>query len=163
MSRTWTPSWGWTGCSRSTAIIPQRIAQGLAAAGHEVAVFAGELKTLAPLAERDSVEGGIDVHWIGVSACEAAGFTPRFAIQAEDHHTALEFVGAGVGISLMPRLTTTQLPKEVRAIAVTSPKPVRRISLLVRESAAPNRAAERAVELLLEIVAEQPQRRRSTG
>lgn len=49
-------------------LIPQRIAQGLAAAGHEVAVFAGELKTLAPLAERDSVEGGIDVHWIGVSA-----------------------------------------------------------------------------------------------
>ena len=87
-------------------------------------------------------------HRIVVDTCRAAGFTPRFAVQAQDQYTAAGFVAAGVGISVMPRLAASALPEGVRRVAVVDPEPVRRITALVRELGAPNRAAERAVELL---------------
>lgn len=87
-------------------------------------------------------------HRIVVDSCVAAGFTPRFTVQAQDQYTAAGFVAAGVGISVMPRLAATHVPDGVRRVPVVDPEPVRRIIALVREGGAPNRAAERAVELL---------------
>lgn len=86
-------------------------------------------------------------------ACEAAGFSPVYAVHAEDHYTALAFVAAGMGIGLVPRLATTNLPSGVTLVEVTDPTPVRWISLLIRESAVPNLAADRAVQILQQIVA----------
>lgn len=91
---------------------------------------------------------------ISTSACEAAGFQPRWAVYAEDHMTALSFAAAGVGICLLPILATKLLPEGVRIVRLSAPTPVRRVSVLVRESAAPNPTAERVVDILKEIIAE---------
>src|SRR5690606_26381606 len=41
---------------------------------------------------------------IVLSACRAAGFTPRYAARLDDHRTALRMVAAGIGITVLPRL-----------------------------------------------------------
>lgn len=89
-----------------------------------------------------------------IEACRAAGFTPRFVVQAQDHYTAMAFVAAGVGITVLPQLAAIEAPRNVRAIHLSDPEPVRRISLLVKESLAGNPLAERAVQLLTEYTAQ---------
>ncbi|PRY57024.1 DNA-binding transcriptional LysR family regulator [Knoellia remsis] len=90
-------------------------------------------------------------HRIVVSACAAAGFTPRFTVQAQEYHSAIQFVAAGVGISVMPRLAARSLPPDVTRLRITDPTPMREISALVRETARPNPAAERLLEMLLDL------------
>ena len=85
------------------------------------------------------------------AACEAAGFQPRYAVQAQDHYTAIAFVKAGVGITIGPQLAAHVIPKGVRVVPVTAPTPVRHIAAVVRDPAG-NSAARRAVELLLEVI-----------
>lgn len=99
--------------------------------------------------DNDFVEG--HCHITVVQAAAAAGFVPRFGVQAQDHYTALAFVARGVGISVVPRLGIVGLPQGVRALAITDPEPVRRISLLTRESVLANPVVSRAAELLVEI------------
>ena len=84
-------------------------------------------------------------------ACEAAGFHPRYAVQAQDHYTAIAFVKAGVGITVLPQLAAHVIPTEVRVLPLTAPRPVRHIAALVRNPAG-NSAAQRAVELLLDLI-----------
>lgn len=48
--------------------MPQRCAEQMSRAGHESFVFAGDLNSLDPLDEKDTVENGIPVHWIGISS-----------------------------------------------------------------------------------------------
>lgn len=90
-------------------------------------------------------------HRIVVSTCAAAGFTPRFTVQAQEHYSAIQFVAAGVGISVMPRLAARALPSEVTRLRISDPTPVREIAALVRETGRPNPAAERLLEMLLEL------------
>lgn len=99
--------------------------------------------------DNDFVEG--QCHITVVRAAAAAGFVPRFAVQAQDHYTAMAFVAQGVGISVVPRLGITDVPKGVRTLALTDPEPVRRISLLTRESVMTNPVVARAAELLVEL------------
>jgi DNA-binding transcriptional LysR family regulator len=98
----------------------------------------------------NDIQGSL-VHRMVLSACAAAGFTPRFTVQAQEHYSAIQFVAAGVGISVMPRLAARTLPPEVMRLRITDPTPVRDISALVRETGRPNPAAERLVEMLLEL------------
>lgn len=99
-------------------------------------------------------------HKILVQACAAAGFTPRFTVQAQDHYSAIQFVAAEVGISVMPRLAARALPAEVTRLRITDPTPVRDIAALVRETGRPNPAAERLLEMLLELNAHPTRRGR---
>lgn len=99
-------------------------------------------------------------HKILVQACAAAGFTPRFTVQAQDHYSAIQFVAAEVGISVMPRLAARALPPEVTRLRITDPTPVREIAALVRETGRPNPAAERLLEMLLELNAHPTRRGR---
>ncbi len=87
-------------------------------------------------------------HRIVVGACAAAGFTPRFPVQAQDHHTAIAFVAAGLGISVLPRMGTRYAGPDVVVVPVAGPAPVRRISALVHERVPANRAVTRALEIL---------------
>lgn len=93
-------------------------------------------------------------HRILVAACAAAGFRPRFSVQAGDQYTAMAFVAAGVGVTVLPGLAAVALPDGVRRLRLSPPVPVRHLSALTRETAAPNRAAERALELLTELIAD---------
>ena len=47
--------------------MPQRCATMMAEGGHDSYVFAGDLNSLGPLEEKDTIENGIPVHWIGIS------------------------------------------------------------------------------------------------
>lgn len=128
---------------------------------HEMAV-----RRAVPLAELRSETWvsndllGNPGHKILVQACAAAGFTPRFTVQAQDHYSAIQFVAAGVGISVMPRLAARALPPEVIRLRITDPTPVREIAALVRETGRPNPAAERLLEMLLELNAHPTRRGR---
>lgn len=92
-------------------------------------------------------------HRIVLAACAAAGFTPRFSVQAQDHYTAIAFVAAGIGITLLSRLATVSLPAEVTRVPIVAPQPVRHIAALQRDHGAQHQAADRAVELLTRIIA----------
>ncbi|MDH6216542.1 LysR family transcriptional regulator [Streptomyces pseudovenezuelae] len=93
---------------------------------------------LAELAE----EPWVGSEWPGpcldaqLSACEAAGFRPRFVVESEDYVTAQGFVAAGLGVSLIPRLGLGggRHPQVVLR-EVRRPEPTRTISAAVRESA----------------------------
>lgn len=91
-------------------------------------------------------------HRLLVSACAAAGLRPRFAVQAEDQDTAMAFVAAGLGVTVLPRLAASAPPQGVRRLPLDPPVPVREVSVLVREGVTRHQAAGRAVELLTDLV-----------
>jgi DNA-binding transcriptional LysR family regulator len=102
-------------------------------AGHRLA---GEATVeLAALRDERWVDNDIQQGWCRrnlIDACRAAGFAPVFAVETQDHVTALAFVAAGIGLSVLPRLGTRQLPPGVVAVPVTGPTPVRSIHALVQ-------------------------------
>lgn len=92
-------------------------------------------------------------------ACRAAGFRPRYTVEAQDHYTATAFVAAGVGITVLPDLASRSLPKTVRRLRLTNPNPVRDIVALTAPVARTNEAARLAVDLLQQIAAASARRR----
>jgi DNA-binding transcriptional LysR family regulator len=92
-------------------------------------------------------------HRLVVAACNAAGFRPRFSVQAQDHYTAIGFVGAGIGVSVLPGLAARSLPATVVRLGLEAPTPVRHLAAVVHDLGAPNPPAERAVALLKELIA----------
>lgn len=81
-------------------------------------------------------------------ACRAAGFRPRYTVEAQDHYTAIAFVAAGVGITVVPDLASRALPKSVRKLQLIRPHPVRDIVALTAPGARSNEAARTGVDLL---------------
>ncbi|MFI9833956.1 LysR family transcriptional regulator [Streptomyces sp. NPDC051913] len=76
-----------------------------------------------------------------LSACEAAGFRPRFVVESEDYVTAQGFVAAGLGVSLIPRLGLRNGVSEgVVVRELRAPEPTRSIYAAVRETAPPQPA-----------------------
>jgi DNA-binding transcriptional LysR family regulator len=80
-----------------------------------------------PAAKRKTVplEHMADEQWIATAsgrcnclptvttACARAGFTPRYAIEADEFATTVGFVAAGLGIALVPMLALSSLPDDV--------------------------------------------------
>ena len=64
-----------------------------------------------------------------LDACAAPGFSPAFHIETHDYPSAIAFVAAGVGITVLPRLSTAMLPPGVCAVPAVDPAPWRRIML----------------------------------
>ena len=71
-------------------------------------------------------------HRVLVAACAAVGLRPRFTVQAQDHHTAIGFVAAGIGVSVMPGLAARGLPPSVVRVDLAPPAPVRHLAVVVR-------------------------------
>jgi DNA-binding transcriptional LysR family regulator len=67
-----------------------------------------------------------------IEACHAAGFAPPFRVEAHDYRTAIAFVDAGIGITVLPRLAARGLPDGVVTIPVTTPTPRRVIYAVVQ-------------------------------
>lgn len=91
-----------------------------------------------------------------LDACSAAGFSPAFHIETQDYPTAIRFVAAGVGITVIPRLGLDALPAGTVAVPIVNPTPRRSISLHVRDAVAEHPAVVRMIELLRERVAHTP-------
>jgi DNA-binding transcriptional LysR family regulator len=93
------------------------------------------------------------------NACRAAGFTPRYVARSEDHHTALAFVQAGVGATILPSLAFPESMPGVDSRELVNPSPRRRIVAHVRDGAADAPPVVRALDLLRETVAKRAERR----
>lgn len=89
-----------------------------------------------------------------LEACSSAGFIPAFRMETHDYPTAISFVSAGIGITVLPRLgIATMLPSGLVALPVVDPTPMRHVAVRVRESLRDHPAARRVLELLRERVA----------
>lgn len=67
---------------------------------------------------------------------QAAGFAPNCVARADDHYGILAMVGAGIGVTVLPRLAIGDLPGELTARPLIDPTPIRRVVLLVRQEIA---------------------------
>ena len=85
---------------------------------------------------------------IVLSGCAAAGFAPRFRIQAPDYTSAVDYVAQGVGVTVLPRLGAIGLPPGTAMLSLVDAAVRRRIMLRVKRTVHGNPAAQRAVELL---------------
>ncbi|MGF0117847.1 LysR family transcriptional regulator [Promicromonospora sp. Marseille-Q5078] len=111
-----------------------------------------------PLAGRDEIELAelVGDRWVDndfargwcrrnlLEACRAAGFSPAFTVEAHDYPTALAFVAAGIGITVLPALGSVRPAAGTVAVPVVRPVPVRSIYALVQDAVAdtpPVRAA----------------------
>ncbi len=83
-----------------------------------------------------------------LSACTSVGFVPDFSIETQDYPTAIRFVAAGVGLTVVPQLALTDLPPGVVAIPIVDPTPTRAIRVRVRQSAHDLPPVRRVLELL---------------
>ncbi|MCT2592873.1 LysR family transcriptional regulator [Streptomyces sp. N2-109] len=133
--------------------------------GHRLA--AREVIDLAELAD----EPWVATEWPAgpcletiLDACATAGFTPHFAVQSEDCTTALGFVAAGLGISLVPRVALGPAGDAgtgnrngtgtgVVVLPVRGPEPHRTIHAAVRETAPPQPALHTLLNALRETAA----------
>lgn len=68
-----------------------------------------------------------------LAACAAAGFSPDFVVESEDHATAQGFVAAGLGIGLMPLMGLGNRNPDVVVREVRNPRPVRAVYAAVRD------------------------------
>lgn len=71
-----------------------------------------------------------------IDACSAAGFVPAFHVETHDYPTAVAFVAAGIGITVLPALGATALPRGLRAVPLERPTPIRSIHAVVRAAVA---------------------------
>ncbi|MFF2526144.1 LysR family transcriptional regulator [Streptomyces liangshanensis] len=84
--------------------------------------------------------------WL-VRTLRAAGCDPELAHQAEENHTQIALVAAGLGVAMVPRLGRGPLPPGVRAKAL-DPVPSRRLYALWRAGAARRPAVTATVAAL---------------
>ncbi|HMS73678.1 LysR family transcriptional regulator [Gordonia sp. (in: high G+C Gram-positive bacteria)] len=84
-----------------------------------------------------------------LKACTAAGFAPDFAVEAHDFRTAIRFVAAGVGLTVVPGLAVRDLPDGVHVVRICDPTPVRQIVLRTRNGVRGVPVADRVMELLV--------------
>jgi DNA-binding transcriptional LysR family regulator len=83
-----------------------------------------------------------------LDACRSAGFTPPFRVEAHDYPTALAFVGAGIGITVLPRLGIATLPEGLVAVSVIAPAVTRSIFAVVQTSVEASPPAQCVLEEL---------------
>jgi molybdate transport repressor ModE-like protein len=85
---------------------------------------------------------------IVLSACRAAGFTPRHAARLDDHRTALRLVAMGIGVTVLPRLAAADLPDGLVAMTLVHPRVKRRIAVHARQNQRHSELITYAVEQL---------------
>jgi DNA-binding transcriptional LysR family regulator len=91
-----------------------------------------------------------------LDACRSAGFSPPFRVEAHDYPTALAFVAAGIGITVLPRLGAAALPPGLRAVPVTAPAVRRSIHALVQTSVEASPPVRCVLEELRRCAQQQP-------
>ncbi|QOC92433.1 LysR family transcriptional regulator [Micromonospora craniellae] len=92
---------------------------------------------LAELAEERWVDNDFARGWCRaklLEACTAAGFSPAFRVEAHDYRTALAFVAAGIGLTVLPALGAAHLPEGVTVVRAVRPMPIRSIHVVVHDA-----------------------------
>jgi DNA-binding transcriptional LysR family regulator len=130
--------------------------------GHELLSLYPDAVPMAALADVPMIDADFSDTGCAVivrNACRAAGFSPRYVARSDDHHTALAFVAARIGVTLLPELAVDEAMPGFASREVVSPAPRRRVVAFVRDSSALSPPVCRAVELLREAVAKTVERR----
>lgn len=130
--------------------------------GHELLATYGDRVPMSALAGQPMIDN--DLHQnvcsrILAEACRSAGFSPRFVAKAEDHHTALAFVAAGVGVTVLPELAVPEAMAGIDHRELENPAPRRRIVAHIRDGVQSAPPVVRAIELIEEAVAHTVNRR----
>jgi DNA-binding transcriptional LysR family regulator len=63
-----------------------------------------------------------------LAACAAAGFEPRIGFQSDDYNVVQGLIAAGVGVSLLPALSLTNVREDIVVRALGKSAPTRRIA-----------------------------------
>ncbi|MFF4811118.1 LysR family transcriptional regulator [Micromonospora chersina] len=117
--------------------------------GHRLA--GQEEVDLADLADERWVDNDFARGWCRanlIEACTAAGFSPAFQVEAHDYPTALAFVAAGIGLTVLPALGAAHLPDGVTRVRVVRPTPIRSIRVVVHDAVEHTPAVRTAVAAL---------------
>ena len=96
---------------------------------------------------------GYDLRSITLTACQRAGFQPRFAIEGGEMDAVLSFVEVGLGIAVVPSMVLPGRPK-LRGVPFVPPVPTRTIALAHRTDVHPTRAAQEFRRTLLHLLSE---------
>lgn len=80
--------------------------------------------------------------------CQLAGFEPEVIFAASDYQSVHGFVGAGLGVSLVPRLSLQIRHSNVVAIPLKTPHLRRKIVMLTLNSARPNEVVQKLSEVV---------------
>ncbi|MGH3717506.1 MAG: LysR family transcriptional regulator [Pseudonocardiaceae bacterium] len=94
---------------------------------------------------------GYDLRSMTLTACQRAGFQPRFAIEGGEMDAVLSFVEARLGIAVVPSMVLQGRP-QLRGVPFTSPPPIRTIALAHRTDVRPTRAAEEFRATLVQLL-----------
>ncbi|HEU0089196.1 MAG TPA: LysR substrate-binding domain-containing protein [Pseudonocardiaceae bacterium] len=94
---------------------------------------------------------GYDLRAMTLTACQRAGFQPRFAIEGGEMDAVLSFVEAGLGVAVVPSMVLLGRPK-LRGVPFVPPVPTRTITLAHRTDMHPTRAAEEFRAVLLDLL-----------
>jgi DNA-binding transcriptional LysR family regulator len=98
--------------------------------------------------------------WIGTSsapdhcqqaaleACRAAGFTPTYAVEADEYPTTTGFVAAGLGVALVPALALGFVHERVVVKRVRGAQPVRHVYAAVRAARSGEALVRGAIDAL---------------
>jgi DNA-binding transcriptional LysR family regulator len=124
--------------------------------GHELLTRYDDRVPMAALADQAMIDNDFHDNTCGrilAEACRAAGFSPRFVARSEDHHTALAFVAAGVGVTVLPELAIPEAMAGIDHRELDNPAPRRRIVAHIRDGAQSAPPVARALELLDDAVA----------
>ncbi len=96
---------------------------------------------------------GYDLRSMTLTACQRAGFQPRFAIEGGEMDAVLSFVEAGLGIAVVPSMVLQGRP-QLRGVPFVPLPPIRTISLAHRTDVRPTRAAEEFRTTLLQLLSD---------
>ncbi|WP_460704632.1 LysR family transcriptional regulator [Myceligenerans halotolerans] len=114
--------------------------------------FAGKEEIeLADLADEPWVDNDFARGWCRrnlLEACAAAGFSPTFHVEAHDYPTALAFVDAGIGPTILPELGTISLPPHTVAVRIVRPTPVRSVYVVAADPVADTPPVRAAIDAL---------------
>ena len=96
---------------------------------------------------------GYDLRSMTLTACQRAGFHPRFAIEGGEMDAVLSFVEAGLGIAVVPSMVLPGRPK-LRGVPFVPPTPIRTIALAHRTDVHPTRAGVEFRSTLLQLLSD---------
>lgn len=97
----------------------------------------------------------VDTEWphgvcrqVLLDACTKAGFSPHFVVESDDYPTALGFVEAGLGVTLVPKIALRRAQPGIAVRKLRGPTPVRSIYAVVRDAAYAQPAVRRLLDAL---------------
>lgn len=89
-----------------------------------------------------------------LDACRAAGFTPTYAVQADEYPTTTGFVAAGLGVAFVPGLALGFVQDRVVVKRVRGVQPVRHVYAAVRAARAGEPVVRGTIEALEQAAAQ---------